>query len=107
MISFFFFAARSQTAHLGDLSKWDVSNVNNMCRTFGDIASNATSLYFTGIEKWDVSNVTDMNLMFYHAASRTVDLSVDLSGCDVRNVTEHNEFNYNVEAKVIAPNWIQ
>lgn len=42
----------------GDISKWDVSNVTNMCRMFQGCPFNGD------ISKWNVSNVTDMEEMF-------------------------------------------
>ena len=42
----------------GDISKWDVSSVENMYCMF------AASKFEGDISKWDVSNVTDMEDMF-------------------------------------------
>ena len=42
----------------GDISKWDVSNVNNMAWMFDGCQFNGD------ISKWDVSNVTNMHGMF-------------------------------------------
>ena len=60
-----------------DVSKWDVSNVEN------------TSFMFTGFVKfdcdlsnWDVSKVTNMNYMFYNCEN----FDCDLSKWDVSNV---------------------
>ena len=60
-----------------DVSKWDVSNVEN------------TSFMFTGFVKfncdlsnWDVSKVTNMNYMFYNCEN----FDYDLSKWDVSNV---------------------
>ena len=43
----------------GDISKWDVSNVKNMDRMFGDCED-----FDCDLNNWDVSNVTDMYCMF-------------------------------------------
>ena len=45
----------------GDISKWDVSNVERMDRMFDK------SKFDGDINRWDVSNVTDMSLMFYRS----------------------------------------
>lgn len=45
---------------VGDISRWDVSNVTDMSYTF------AGSFYFNqNLNYWDVSNVTNMRAMFY------------------------------------------
>lgn len=60
-----------------DISKWDVSNVENMncmfwrCRNFNQ-----------DISKWDVSKVGDMSSMFYECEN----FNQDLSWWDVSNV---------------------
>ena len=54
----------------GDISKWDVSNVNDMYAMF----VKATS--FNGdISKWDVSKVIEMSSMFFKATSFNGDIS--------------------------------
>ena len=61
----------------GDISKWDVSNVENMefmfhyCKNFN-----------CDISKWDVSNVKDISAMF----SRCTNFNCDISKWDVSNV---------------------
>ena len=60
-----------------DLSKWDVSNVKDMSYMFSGTNINGKS-----IENWDVSNVEDMKLMF----SECNNLNCDLSKWDVSNV---------------------
>ena len=48
----------------GDISKWDVSRVTDMCRMFFNAKS------FNGdLSKWDVSSVKNMDSMFYYAVS--------------------------------------
>ena len=42
----------------GDISDWDVSNVQNMARMFQDSRFNGD------LSNWDVSNVEDMGEMF-------------------------------------------
>ena len=61
----------------GDISKWDVSNVENMSCMF-------TESNFNGnISNWDVHNVIDMQLMFYKS-----NFNGDISDWDVSNVDD-------------------
>jgi len=79
---------------IGDLNKWDVSNIENFSSAFhdsqfnGDISKwdtqNATTMrdmfmsafYFNGdISRWNTSQVTDMRSMFFQAASFDRNLS--------------------------------
>ena len=53
----------------GDLSGWDVSNVENMGATFYGTSFNGD------LSEWDVSSVTTMEFMFYNAGSFNQDLS--------------------------------
>ena len=48
-------------SRMPDLSKWDVSNVNNMSKMFALCSS---LVEFPDISKWDVSNCFIMVLMF-------------------------------------------
>ena len=64
----------------GDLSGWDVSNVENMVATFYGTS-------FDGdISGWDVSSVTTMDAMFYNAGS----FNQDLSSWNTASVTDMN-----------------
>lgn len=79
---------------IGDLNKWDVSNIENFSSAFhdsqfnGDISKwdtrNATTMndmfmsafYFNGdISRWNTSRVTNMESMFFQAASFDQNLS--------------------------------
>ena len=46
---------------MGDISKWNVSNVTDMCHMFSDSKFNGD------ISKWDVNNINDMSYMFYYS----------------------------------------
>lgn len=61
-----------------DLSKWDVSKVENMYCMFEQCYS---TLKTCKIENWDVSNVKNMGRMFSHS-----DVNVDLSKWNPKNV---------------------
>ena len=50
----------SYTYFKGDISKWDVSNVTNMCSMFS-----LCDKFNCDISNWDVSNVKNMSYMFY------------------------------------------
>ena len=60
----------------GDISNWDVSNVNDMNWMFNESKFNGD------ISNWDVSNVTDMSGMFYDSQ-----FNGDISKWDVSNVS--------------------
>ena len=46
---------------VGNISKWDVSNVETMCGMFWE------SKFDGDISKWDVSNVENMSTMFWNS----------------------------------------
>ena len=62
-----------------DISKWDVSNVENMESMFEDFNS-----FNCDISNWDVSKVKSMSYMFYGCNK----FNYDLSNWDVSNVTD-------------------
>ena len=62
----------------GDISKWNVSNVTNMSRMFS-----ATDAFNGDISKWDVSSVKNMSRMFSVAYA----FNGDISKWDVSSVT--------------------
>ena len=77
-----------------DISKWDVSNVENMESMFEDFNS-----FNCDISNWDVSKVKSMSYMFYGCNK----FNYDLSNWDVSNVTDMsyafmncNKFNCDV-----------
>ncbi|WP_294113842.1 BspA family leucine-rich repeat surface protein [uncultured Fibrobacter sp.] len=53
--------AEKRSMFNGDISRWDVSNVENMFGLFSHSRFNGD------ISKWDVSNVTSMRSMFYNS----------------------------------------
>ncbi|MBC6410081.1 MAG: BspA family leucine-rich repeat surface protein [Ekhidna sp.] len=61
----------------GDLSRWNMSNVTNMARTF------EFSVFNGDISKWDVSSVTNMTRTF----KTPFPFNVDISEWDVSSVT--------------------
>ena len=68
----------------GDLSGWDVSNVENMVATFYGTSFNGD------ISGWDVSSVNNMDSMFFSAG----DFNQDLSSWSTASVTDMaNMFN--------------
>jgi len=66
------------TGFEGDISKWNVSNVEDMNDMF-----RRCSNFNCDLSKWDVSKVTDMTAMFYWCDN----FNQDLSSWDVSNVT--------------------
>lgn len=73
----FLFSDEKTKDFIGDISQWDVSNVDNMwgmfkgCRKFN-----------SDLSRWDVSNVTNMEFMFHGCEN----FNSDLSKWDVSNV---------------------
>ena len=62
-----------------DISKWDVSNVENMESMFEDFGS-----FNCDISNWNVGKVTSMSYMFYGCNK----FNYDLSNWNVSNVTD-------------------
>ena len=73
----------------GDISGWDVSNVENMSGMFWG------AKYFNQpLDKWNVSNVEDMSFMFEGAKS----FNQDISGWDVSRVEDTNQMFYGAKS---------
>ena len=98
----------------GDISSWDVSNVNNMYAMFYFCKA-----FNKDISKWDVSNVTNISFMFYACKTFNKDISKwdvskvtnmkgmfalckkfnqNISGLDVSNVTNMSYMFYGCES---------
>ena len=81
----------------GDISNWDVSNVESMRYMF-------TYSKFTGengdISNWDVSNVEDMNDMFYGSY-----FNGDITSWNVSNVKDMTVMFYNCNSLKNKPIW--
>ena len=73
----------SESNFNGDISEWNVSNVTNMTRMF------AHSKFNKDISKWNVGKVINMNCMFIGA-----NFNQDISNWNVSNV---KDFNYMFE----------
>ena len=74
------------TGFCGDVSKWDVSNVENMKKLFMDC-----EMFNCDLSDWDVSSVEDMSYMFYGCKQ----FNQDLGDWDVSNVhTMEGMFSY-------------
>lgn len=71
----------SNFTDIGDLSNWDVSNVNNMAAMFAN-----TQNFTSDLSGWDVSGVTDMTSMFVSAHL----FNSNLSNWDVSNLISAN-----------------
>ena len=78
----------------GNISKWNVSNVENMSDMF------AFSKFNQNISNWDVSNVTNMSWMF-----EVSNFNGDISKWDVSNVTNMEGMFYNSEFNKDISKW--
>ncbi len=104
-----------------DISKWDVSHVYDMMSMFNGTPFNQdisdwnvssvvdisgmfanTTSFNQDISSWDVSGASDMGYMFLNATSFK---DHDLSGWDVANVTNHNDFATGSGGNIIEPIW--
>ncbi len=91
MVDLFCVGARSFN---GDISEWDVSNVNNMSGMFQNTVFNGD------ISNWDVSNVKNMSDMFNHSK-----FDGDISNWDVSNVENMGGMFYAVDFTGDISNW--
>ena len=74
-----------ETNFNGDISKWDVSNVTNMCGMFF-----RCKIFNQDISEWNVSNVKNMSYMFYECTK----FNKDISTFNVSNVENMNSMFY-------------
>jgi surface protein len=72
-------AFNSKTDFIGDISKWNVSNVTDMSSMFLFASS-----FNSDISKWNVGSVTNMSNMFDYASA----FNSDISNWKVDNVTD-------------------
>jgi len=73
----------------GDISEWDVSNVENMCNMF------AGSTFNGDISNWDVSKVNDMRYMFWSCP-----FNQNISNWDVSNISLFDQAGINRRAGI-------
>jgi len=85
--------------------KWDTSKVTTMYQMFKEAGKNATTWSVGDIRNWNVSKVINMEDMFY-AAGQIADYSLYLNAWSVTQVTSYSNFNYGVESKIVAPNFV-
>ena len=78
----------------GDISKWDVSHVRDMGGMF------AYSKFDGDISQWDVSNVKDMRCMFFNS-----EFDGDLSRWNVSKVENMTNMFYNSKFRGDISNW--
>lgn len=86
-----------------DLIVLNISNVITMNGMFKMIGRNATIWSIGDISNWNVLNVTYMSYMFWDVGV-FVGYKLDLSGCNVFNVTSYDWFNYDLTDKITVTN---
>ena len=83
----------------GDISQWDVSNVEDMSFMFIHAKS------FNGdLSNWNVSKVKDMQFMFYGCESFE---GKGLDNWDVSNVTDMEQMFYECDSLKTPPSWFK
>lgn len=100
----FAYAGRDAASVVVDLSKWNVSKVTDMDHMFTAMGYFSSTFGLGDLSGWNVSNVTNMYKMFQHTGGYA-NWYLDCSKWNVSKVTSANNFNYDVESKVIAPTW--
>jgi len=86
------------------IAGWDVSNVEQMGTVFRGVGRSTTQFYLEDISGWDTSGAKDMWLMFA-STGIMANWSMDLSKWDVSNVTRYEDFDYNIQGKLVLPKW--
>lgn len=86
------------------MKEWDTSNVQSMQKAFMRTASRCPDFRFDGIENWDTSSVTTVAEMFRNMGLSST-WTLDLSGWNVKNVTDYKDYDYGVTKKIIPPQW--
>ena len=79
-----------------DLSKWDVSKVENMYTMF----EGCSKFKGKGLENWNVSKVENISYMFFDC----INFDCDLSNWNVNNVKNMERMFYNCNLKN-TPKW--
>lgn len=101
----FAYTGRNSSSVIVDLSRWNVSKVTNMSNMFAGMGYLANTFSVGDLSKWNVSNVTNMYSMFQQAGY-VATWSLDCRNWDVSKVTSYNNFDFQVDAKVIDPYWV-
>ena len=71
-----------------DVTKLDVSQVEDMEYMFQLAGYYPETVEFIGLDSWDTSNVIDMNHLFHETAFKATSFSIDLSKWDTSSVTD-------------------
>lgn len=89
-----------------DIQGWNVSNVLNMAYMFYSMATTNANITFGDIESWSPIRATDMSYMFAYTGNNNYGTwRLNLSGWDVRAVTNYERFNYASNNHITPPQW--
>ena len=102
----FAYTGRNSSSVVVDLSRWNVSKVTNMSDMFAGMGYLANTFSVGDLSNWNVSNVTNMYSMFQQTGY-VANWLVDCSKWNVSKVTSYNNFDFQVDAKVIDPHWVR
>ena len=94
----------SKSFSLGNIKNWNPYNLEDAHCMFYCTGVYAYSWDLGDISGWNTSKCTDMSAMFYWAG-RNADYNLDLSRWNVSNVTNHNNFAYQIGGTIIEPHW--
>lgn len=93
----------STNCNIGDLSNWYGGTY--MKKAFKNACYNSKTVYIKGLSSWrSTPGLKNVEEMFYNFGYNA-DYSLDLSGWDVSEVTDYNNFNYGVESKITPPSF--
>lgn len=100
------FGLNTTSVRIEGLENWDVSNLTNGSRMFYESGKNSASWEIGDISVWNTVSLMDATQMFYRAGYLKAEYILDLTKWNVANVTAHENFNYQVTGKVLAPSFL-
>lgn len=101
----FAYTGRNSSSVVVDLSRWNVSKVTNMSDMFAGMGYLSNAFSVGDLSTWNVSNVTNMYSMFQQTGY-AANWYLDCRSWDVSKVTNYNNFDFQVDAKVVDPYWV-
>ena len=96
-----------KTWSIGNLGNWDVSNVENFTHMFHHTGYWSYETYIGDISLWNTSSATDMSNMMEGTSKQYTykGIMYDCSNWNVDNVTNFENFKYDDDYHIQAPNF--